>query len=130
MVDVAAIRESLAQTTQSTRVVIRCFGGGKDSQETSQRALSLLCDLLDLLYRVKDQLSWAEEKWIVEASRLNALHELLVWFDTTLRSIELYFQPGGIGVRYFRKYLLEQTFIPRLEQYKILLILSMQPDSE
>ncbi|KAL2215462.1 NACHT and ankyrin domain protein [Thermoascus aurantiacus ATCC 26904] len=130
MVDVAAIRESLAQTTQSTRVVIRCFGGGKDSQETSQRALSLLCDLLDLLYRVKDQLSWAEEKWIVEASRLNALHELLVWFDTTLRSIELYFQPGGIGVRYFRKYLLEQTFIPRLEQYKILLILSMQPDSD
>lgn len=129
MVDVSAVRESLSQAAQTTRVVMRCLSNGRDCEEYSQRALTLLTDILDLLYRVKDQISWAMEKWFVEASRLYALHEVLGCFEMTMKSIELYFQPGGVGVRYFRKHLLEDSYLPRLEQFKIMLLLSMQPES-
>ncbi|KAE8150772.1 hypothetical protein BDV25DRAFT_106340 [Aspergillus avenaceus] len=129
MTDIQTIREELAQATQATRIVMRCLNSGKDSQESSQRALTLLADILDLLYRVKDYISWGEEKWFVEPSRLAALAEILSWFDATTKSLELYFQPGGVGVIYFRKHLLEKTFLPRLEQYKALLLLATQPDT-
>lgn len=129
MMDVPKVREALSQVTHSTCIVIRCLSTGRDSQESSQRALVLLTDILDLLYRVKDLISWGSEKWLVEPARLGALAELVALFGSTMRSIELYFQPGGVGVCYFRKHLLEKTFLPRLEQYKILLLLSMQSDS-
>lgn len=129
MVDVSTLREILAQVAQSTRIVIRCLSTGRDSQESSQTALSLLTDLLDILYRIRDQISWAEEKWLVHPKRLNSLHELLQWFESSMKTIELYFQPGGVGVCYFRKHLLEKSFLPRLEQYKIIFLLAIQPDS-
>ncbi|KAG2025703.1 hypothetical protein GB937_002424 [Aspergillus fischeri] len=128
-VTVHAVREELAHVTQSTRIVIRCLSSGRDTHESSQKTLSVMVDILDLLYRVNDQISWGEEKWFVHPARLSALAELLEWFSSTLKAIELYFQPGGVSVYYFRKHLLGGTFLPRLEQYKILLLLSMQPDS-
>ncbi|PYH53511.1 NACHT and Ankyrin domain protein [Aspergillus niger CBS 101883] len=130
MVEVSELRADLVQVTQSIRVVMRCLSTGRDSQETSQKALTLLADILDLLYRIKEQISWGEEKWHVDPSRLAALAEMLSWLNSSMQSIELYFQPGGVSVAYFRKHLLERTFLPRLEQYKILLLLAMQPDSE
>ncbi|KAH2723882.1 hypothetical protein KXW77_008437, partial [Aspergillus fumigatus] len=126
---VRTIREDLAQVAQSTRIVIRCLSSGRDAHDSAAKALSVLIDILDCLHRVRDQISWGEEKWLVEPARLNALAEVIVWFGTTLRSIEFYFQPGGVSVYYFRKHLLGGTFLPRLEQYKILLLLAMQPDS-
>jgi cob(I)alamin adenosyltransferase len=89
----------------------------------------LLVDIQDSLFRLKDQISWGEETWLVEPARLAALAELLDCFESTMRSIELFFQAGGVGVSYYRKNLLERTFAPRLEQYKVLLLLSMQPES-
>ncbi|KAF5860920.1 hypothetical protein ETB97_000899 [Aspergillus alliaceus] len=129
MANVQTICKELELAAQSTRIVMRCLNGGKDSQETSQRALTLLADILDLLYRVKDQISWGEERWVVDPLRLVAIAEIISWFDATMKSLELYFQPGGVGVVYFRKHLLERTFLPRLEQYKVLLLLATQPDS-
>ncbi|KAJ5311725.1 hypothetical protein N7476_007585 [Penicillium atrosanguineum] len=130
MVNVSAVRESLAQATQSTRVAMRCLNTGRDSHDASLRALSLLTDILDLLYRIKDEICWAEEKWFVAVGRLRDLSELLSWFGSSMRSVELYFQPGGVSPFYFRKHLLDKSYIPRLEQYKIMFLLSMQPDSE
>lgn len=130
MVNVSAVRDSLTQAAQSTRVAMRCLNTGRDSHDASLRALSILTDILDLLYRIKDEISWAEEKWFVAVGRLRDLSELLSWFGLTMRSIELYFQPGGVSPFYFRKHLLDKTYIPRLEQYKIMFLLSMQPDSE
>jgi hypothetical protein len=130
MVNVSAVRESLAQVAQSTRVAMRCLNTGRDSHDASFRALSLLTDILDLLYRIKDEISWAEEKWFVAVNRLRDLSELLSWFGLTMKSVELYFQPGGVSPFYFRKLLLEKTYNTRLEQYKIMFLLSMQPDSE
>ncbi|GKZ83595.1 hypothetical protein AnigIFM56816_008690 [Aspergillus niger] len=130
MVEIATLREALSQATQSTRIVMRCLSTRRDSQEASQRALTLLSDIQDLLYRVKDQISWGQEKWHVDPSRLDALAEVVAWLESTMKAIELYFQPGGVSVAYFRKHLLERTFLPRLEQFKILLLLAMQPDSE
>ncbi|RAK72874.1 NACHT and Ankyrin domain protein [Aspergillus fijiensis CBS 313.89] len=130
MVQIATLRAGLTQTTQATRTAMRCLNSGRDSQETSQKALTLLSDILDLLYRIQSQISWGEEKWHVDPARLNSLAEMLGWFDSTVKSIELYFQPGGVNVAYFRKHLLEKTFLPRLEQYKIVMLLAMQPDSE
>lgn len=129
MVDVSAVRGILAQVAESTRIVIRCLSCGRDSQESSQKAFSLLTDILDLLYRIKDQINWAEEKWLVHPERLNSLYELLGWFESSMKTIELYFQPGGVGVCHFRKLLLEKSFLARLEQYKIIFILAMQPES-
>ncbi|KAJ5682003.1 uncharacterized protein N7477_001943 [Penicillium maclennaniae] len=130
MVNVSAVRESLAQAAQSTRVAMRCLNTGRDSHDASLRALSLLTDMLDLLYCIKDEICWAEEKWFVAVGRLRDLSELLSWFGSTMRSIELYFQPGGVSPFYFRKHLLDKSYIPRLEQYKIMFLLSMQPESE
>lgn len=130
MVEIATLREALSQATQSTRIVMRCLSTRRDSQEASQRALTLLSDIQDLLYRVKDQISWGQEKWHVDPSRLDALAEVVAWLESTMKAIELYFQPGGVSVAYFRKHLLERTFLPHLEQFKILLLLAMQPDSE
>jgi hypothetical protein len=130
MVEIPDLRERLTRASQFTRIVMRCIGGGRDFPETSQKSLSLLCDLLDLLYRVKDQLSWADEKWIVHPARLDALGELLVLFQSTLRLIEIYLHPGGVGVPEHRRKILERIVIPRLEQYKVVFILSMQPESE
>jgi hypothetical protein len=89
----------------------------------------LLVDIQDFLYRLKDQITWRDEKWLVESRRLAALAEVLACFSSTMQSLELYFQPGGVGVAYYRKSLLERTFLPRLEQYKVMFLLSMQPDS-
>ncbi|KAL1989132.1 hypothetical protein VTN96DRAFT_3679 [Rasamsonia emersonii] len=130
MVETPDLRERLARASQFTRIVMRCIGGGRDFPDTSQKALSLLCDLLDLLYRVRDQLSWADEKWIVYPARLDALNELLGLFESTLRMIEIYLHPGGVGAPEYRKKLLERIVIPRLEQYKVVFILSMQPEWE
>ncbi|KAL4804832.1 hypothetical protein BDV18DRAFT_28162 [Aspergillus unguis] len=129
--DVQTLRGRLTQAATSARVVVRCLNGGRDLQESSQRAIMLLVDALDSLHRLKDHISYGEEnvKWIVEPYRLNALAEILECFAETMKSMELYFQPGGVGVTYYRKLLLERTFLTRLEQYKVMLLLSMQPDS-
>lgn len=125
-----AMRGRLTRVSGSIRAVLRCLGGNKESQEGSQRALLLLCELLDLLCRLQDQLTWAEEKWIVDPSRLHNLNEVLRSFESTVEAIEIYFQPGGISARLFRKRLLENTFVPRLEQFKVMMILAMQPESK
>ncbi|EAW11191.1 NACHT and Ankyrin domain protein [Aspergillus clavatus NRRL 1] len=129
MATVQDVREDLARVTQSTRIAIRCLTSGRDAHDSAQKALSVLVDILDLLYCVRDRISWGEDKWLVEPARLNALAEMLSWFEATLKSIELYFQPGGVSVYYFRKHLLGITFLPRFEQYKILLLLATQPES-
>lgn len=87
----------------------------------------LLIDILELIYCIRDQFSSTEIKQGVGISRINELDEVLRWFDVTLKSMEVYFQPVGIGARYFRKHL-EKTFLPLLEQYKIIFILSTQPE--
>jgi hypothetical protein len=125
-----AIRGRLTRISRSIRVVLRCLGGNKESQEGSQRALLLLCELLDLLCRLQDQLRWAEEKWVLDASRLRNLDEVLRSFESTIDAIDIYFQPGGVSARLYRKRLLENVFIPRLEQFKVMIILATQPESE
>ena len=134
MAETPTIRKILANVIQASRIVIRCLASGRDSQEPSQRALLLLVDILDLLYCVKDQTSglWTTgEKWLAwkQETRALDLYETLKWFDSTMKTIELYFQPGGVSVCQFRKHLLEKTFLPRLEQYRIAFLLWMQPDS-
>lgn len=134
MAETPTIRKIIANVIQATRIVIRCLASSRDSQELSQRALLLLVDILDLLYWIKDQTSslWtAGQKWLArkQETRVHDPYETLVWFHSTMRIIELYFQPGGVGVCYFRKHLLERTFLPQLEQYKIAFLLWMQPDS-
>lgn len=126
----SAIRGRLTRISRSIRVVLRCLGGVKESHEGCQRALLLLCELLDLLCRLQDQLTWAEEKWIVDSPRLRNLDEVLRSFESTIEAIEVYFQPGGVSARLYRKRLLDKTFIPRLEQFKVMIILSMQPESK
>ncbi|KAJ6007800.1 hypothetical protein N7540_011776 [Penicillium herquei] len=125
-----ALRGRLARVSRSIRTVLRCLGGTKESPENAQRCLLLLCELLDLLCRLQDQLTWAEEKWVLEPTRLLGLNEILRSFESTMDSLEVYFQPGGVTSRSFRKRLLENTFVPRLEQFKVMMILSMQPESK
>lgn len=129
MVDGPTIRGRLARVARSIRAVMRCLGGNRESQDGANKALLLLCELLDMISRLQDQLSWTEEKWVMDPSRLRTLHEIILSFESTIGTIEFYFQPGGISARSFRKRLLEVTFIPRLEQFKVMMILSMQPDS-
>ncbi|OGE58278.1 hypothetical protein PENARI_c001G12521 [Penicillium arizonense] len=129
MVDGPVIRGRLTRVSRSIRAVMRCLGGNRESQDGAQRAMLLLCELLDLLSRLQDQLNWVEDKWVVDPSRLRNLDEVLRSFESTIGSIEVYFQPGGITARSFRKRLLESTFIPRLEQFKVMMLLSMQPES-
>lgn len=128
-VDVPTLRAQLSQAATSARVVVRCLNGGRDLQESSQRAIMLLVDSLDFLHRLRDLVSFGEDKWLVDTHRLVALAEILDCFASTMKSMELYFQPGGVGVTFYRKLLLERTFLTRLEQYKVMLLLSMQPDS-
>lgn len=127
--EISPICERLAQASRSIRGLIRYLSGGRDSQDLSPKASLILCEIVDLLCRMRDQLKCAEEKWMVEKPRLDALNELLCAFESTMSTIETYFHPGGVGVRYFRKQLLERTFIPRLELYKTILLVSLQPDS-
>ncbi|KAJ9486986.1 hypothetical protein VN97_g6342 [Penicillium thymicola] len=129
MIDRPVIRGRLAQVAQSIRTVMRCLSGNKESQEGTQRAMLILCELHDMLCQIQDQLSWAEEKWIVDPSRLVALDEIIRCFESTVGAIEMYFQPGGISTRSLRKRLLEIRFIPRLEHFKAMMILAMQPES-
>lgn len=129
MVDRSVIRVRLARVARSIRAVMRCLGGNRESQEGAQRAMLIMCELLDLLCRLQDQLNWAEDKWVVDPSRLRNLDEVARYFESTIVSIEIYFQPGGISARSLRKRLLENTFIPRLEHFKVMMILSMQPES-
>ncbi|KAJ5734537.1 hypothetical protein N7533_012940 [Penicillium manginii] len=125
-----AIRGLVTKVSRSIRAVLRCVGGSRESQEGSQRALLLLSELLDLLCRLQDQLAWAEEKWIVDSGRLLSLKEGLHCFESTIEAIEIYFQPGGVSARLFRKRLLEDTFMPRLEHFKAMMVLAMQPESK
>ncbi|KKK22567.1 hypothetical protein AOCH_004771 [Aspergillus ochraceoroseus] len=129
MADIQAVLGQLTQAAQSARAVRRCFNGGRDLQESSHRAIMLLVDVQEFLYFLKDSIISGEEKWLLETARMGALVEVLTSFASTMKSMELYFQPGGVGVTYYRKRLLERTFLPRLEQYKVILLLSMQPDS-
>ncbi|OQE22364.1 hypothetical protein PENSTE_c010G10384 [Penicillium steckii] len=124
------IRGLITKVSRSIRAVLRCIGGNRDSQEGSQRALLLLSEFQDLLFRLQDQLTWAEEKWIVESSRLLSLKEGLHCFESTIEVMEIYFQPGGVSARLFRKRLLEDTFIPRLEHFKAMMVLAMQPETK
>ncbi|KAH8700290.1 ankyrin repeat-containing domain protein [Talaromyces proteolyticus] len=130
MADVTAVREGLLRVCQFIRVARRCLGGVRDLPETSERTTSLLCDLLELLYTTKDQLDGADEASALDAERLEALYELLMLFEASLKLIEVYLHPGGVGVREFRRSLLERTIIPTLEQYKVAFILSGQPPSD
>lgn len=130
MVIVPERRENLSSVSQLVRIVMRCLGNGKDFPQVPQKALFLLCDILDLLYRVKDLINWGEGNWILHPSRTSALDELLNLLDSTLKTIEIYLHPGGVGVREFRQYVLDRLVVPRLEQYKTILILATQPDSE
>jgi hypothetical protein len=129
MVDRPMIRVRLARVSRSIRAVMRCLGGNRESPEGAHRAMLTFCELLDLLSLLQDQLNWAEDKWVVGTSRLRNLEEVTRYFESTIMSIEIYFQPGGIGARSFRKRLLEDTFIPRLEHFKVMMILVMQPES-
>lgn len=129
MANVKVLRDQLTQAAGSARVVVRCLNGGRDLQEPSQRAIMILVDALDTLHQLKYQLGRGKDKWVVEPSRLMALGEILDCFAATMKSMQVYFQPGGVGVNYYQKHLLKRTFLPRLEQYKVMLLLSMQPDS-
>ncbi|KAL5361009.1 hypothetical protein BJX96DRAFT_77665 [Aspergillus floccosus] len=129
MVEVPALRGRLAQAARTVRAITRCLCGGKESQESSQKALLVLSELLDLLYQVREQLSWAVEKWVTAPARLNSLDEMLSCFESTVRIVEVTFQPGGVSSRMYRKGLLERTFLPRLEQYKTCFIVALQPES-
>ncbi|KAL3477923.1 hypothetical protein BJX99DRAFT_225080 [Aspergillus californicus] len=126
---VQILRSHLTQATQSVRTVVRCLHGGREFQGSSQRTIMLLVDIQDFLYRLNDRIKWGEDKWLVKPLRLEALGEVLAYFASTMKSMELYFQPGGVAVAYYRKTLLERTFLPRLEQYKVMFLLAMQPDS-
>lgn len=130
MLEASTICARLAQVSRSIRVIIRSLSGGRDSQESFPKPLQILCEILDLVYQLREQVSWAEEKWVVEQSRLESLSELLASFESSISALEFYLQPGGVGIRYFRKHLLERTFMPRLEQYKTILLVVMQPNTQ
>lgn len=121
MIGGTALHKTLSCAIQATRIGIRCLASPRDSQEASQRAVLLLVDILDLLYHIKDQAPGVlitGEKFLVHKQETHAkdLRETLKWYESTLKIIERYFQPGGVCVCYFRKYLLEKTFLPQLEQ--------------
>jgi hypothetical protein len=128
MADIAEVKEVLLRVCRYVRVVRRCLGGVRDTPETSEKATSILCDLVDLIYSVKDQLNGSDGVCVLDFSRLDALHELFLLFETTLKYMEVYLHPGGVGVRDFRTYLLERTLIPRLEQYKVAFVLAAQTE--
>lgn len=129
MADIAEVNEVLLRVCRYVRVVRRCLGGVRDTPETSDKAASILYDILDLIYSIKDQLNGPDGIFVLDTSRLDGLQELLLLFEATLKYIEIYLHPGGVGVREFRTYLLERTMIPRLEQYKVAFVLAAQTES-
>ncbi|GAT20223.1 NACHT and Ankyrin domain protein [Aspergillus luchuensis] len=112
MVDVHAVNCRLAQAAHSVRAAMRSLGGGRESQDSSHKAILAMSEIIDLLYQIREQLS-SDEKWTIAQARLNALEELLNSFEITIATMEINFQPGGVGSRVYRKGLLEQTFIQR-----------------
>ncbi|KAE8337056.1 hypothetical protein BDV24DRAFT_105720 [Aspergillus arachidicola] len=130
MVEAAAIRERLTQTAQSVIAITRSFGTKQESQEVLQKVTLMLCEILNLLYQIREQLSWAEEKWVVAPARLNIIEEILGAFESTAKTMETSFQPGGVSSRMFRKGLIERTFLPRLELYKVAFLVLIQPESD
>ncbi|KAH1981979.1 hypothetical protein KXW88_005009 [Aspergillus fumigatus] len=129
MVDTPAIRKRLAQASQSTRAARRSLLDGREPQDYQQKAVLLLSEILDLLYEIREQLSGEEEKWVVAQERLDSLDDFLNYFMSTIRALEYYFQPGGVSSRHYRKSLLERTFLPRLEQFKSLILVVLQAES-
>jgi hypothetical protein len=129
MADQVEVIELLLRICKYIRVVRRCVGGIRDMPDTTEKTISLLCDILELLYSVKDELNGPDGTCLLGSSRINTLHELLVLFEATLKLMEAYLHPGGVGVREFRTYFLERTVMPRLEQYKVAFILATQADS-
>lgn len=129
MVEASEIRGRLTQAAQSIRAVTRSLGSARESQEATQRALLALSEILDLVYQLREQLSWADEKWVTAPARLCSLEDLLSAFDSTISIIEVNFQPGGVSSRASRKGLMERTFLPRLEEYKVAFLVAMQPES-
>ncbi|KAL4972324.1 hypothetical protein BDW66DRAFT_7801 [Aspergillus desertorum] len=134
MPDVKTLRSQLTQAATSARVVVRCLNNGRDLQESSQRAIMLLVDTIDSLHRLKGQLCCGgdededegKDEWAIQPVRLAALAEILDCFAATMTSMERYLQPGGVGVTFYRKNLLDRTFLERLERYKVMLLLAMQ----
>lgn len=125
--DDLTVQKTLSHVIQAVHVVVRCLASERDSQDSSQRALLLLVDILGLLYHIKDDVNSSltvdrDQSW-------DRLYQVLVWFEATTKSMESYFQPGGVGVCYFRKCLLQDTFLPQLEQYKTAFLLWLQSDS-
>ncbi|KAE8134007.1 hypothetical protein BDV38DRAFT_256407 [Aspergillus pseudotamarii] len=129
MVEAAAIRERLTQAARSVIAITRSFGTKQESQEALQKVTLILCEILNLLYQIREQLSWAEEKWVVAPARLNIIEEILGAFASTAKTMETSFQPGGVSSRLFRKGLIERTFLPRLELYKVAFLVLIQPES-
>ncbi|KAJ5480659.1 hypothetical protein N7539_006553 [Penicillium diatomitis] len=123
------VRGHLTRISRTIRTLVRCIGGNRENIENNTRALLLLCELQDLCCRLQDQLIYAEDKWITDSARLLSLSEVLASLDSTVELLDRYFQPGGVTARLFRKRLLETTFVPRLEEFKTMLLLTMQPRS-
>lgn len=123
--DALTVQKTLSHVIQAVHVVVRCLASERDSQDSSQRALLLLVDIVGLLYHIKDEI---HSTWAVDGT-WDGLYQILVWFEATTKSMESYFQPGGVGVCYFRKCLLQDTFLPQLEQYKTAFLLCLQDDS-
>lgn len=127
MADAKALRDQLTLAASSARVVVRCLAGGRDLQDASQRAIMLLVDTLDSLSCLKEELFCsADNPAVTESSRLDDLLQLLECFSLTTRAMEMCFQPGGVGVGFYRRHLLERTFLERLERYKVLVLLAVQ----
>ena len=128
MEDVLAAVDQLARVAQFVHVVIRFLDDSKGIHISPQAVSSLLVDILELINRTKDRYSSGKKKPSISQPEYHALSEMLEWFQSTLRTIELYFQPGAM--QYFGQHLLEKTFLPQLQQYKILFILSTESESE
>lgn len=129
MATAIAIRTRLTRVSRTIRAILRCLGGNKEPQDNSPRSCLLLCETFDLLSRLQEQLTWAEEKWVLEPTRLHNLNEVLRSFESTTETMEIYLQPGGVSARSFRRRLIDNTFISRLEHFKVMMILALQPDT-
>ena len=130
MIDVPTIRGGLLKAVRAIRAVTRSLGGGRETQDTfSQQAVLLLFDILDLLYHIQEQLSWSDEKWVTSQTRLNVLEQFVGSLNSTLDGLDVGFQTGGVGSRLHRKSLLERIFLDRLELYKSVFAVAMQPES-
>ncbi|RAL11394.1 NACHT and Ankyrin domain protein [Aspergillus homomorphus CBS 101889] len=129
MIEVHGICLRLTQAVQSLRAAIRSLGGGRESQDSSQKGIMVMSEISDLIHQLKDHIIWAEEKWIVTQPRLHTLDDLLSSLNTTIASLEMSLQSGAVNSRTYKKGILDNTFIPRFEHYKVAFIVAMQPDS-